>query len=381
MVLGVDGWSAYFDFASENNIFSLLIKLIIQYGLFLGIISIFALIGFLFQFKIQKLTISTKIKNFFSISGIFLFFALPKINYAILFFLPWVCFYAVLGIEFVKENTSKKIFQTILFLLVIMIIIQNIGITAISLFSGIILIILLIVIFLIFFIENIKFRGVDMKKISKICLILSLLILSIITVTVNLDKYSDEFPYSYISQDEIILGEYLKEININHKNVISYDSKVGSRIAAIGFQPIICTFNDPALLYYQYSWDTFDTDYILENTQLDFSNLRYLLKYGTPYVSPITPHSLQYYKIFLNYIKLDLLDKDDLKLAQLSDIKYIITKNDDDFNYIFPDVLINEVKIFKSASEVGILLLTTENLRLYEIVYSEESMCDLSSSI
>jgi len=96
-------------------------------------------------------------------------------------------------------------------------------------------------------------------------------------------------------------------------------------------------------------------------------------------VSPIRPQNLQYYKIFVNYIKLNLTDEEDLKLAQIYDIKYIITKNDDDFTYSFIDVLLDEVKIFWSASEVGVLLLQTENLRLYEILYSEEMLNDLSA--
>lgn len=50
---------------------------------------------------------------------------------------------------------------------------------------------------------------------------------------------SGDFPFDYVSEDELMIAEYLKKYITKHEITIVYNELVARRIQAISFQPLL----------------------------------------------------------------------------------------------------------------------------------------------
>lgn len=337
---------------SNDSFIGVAWNLAIDYALRFGFISILALWGFITHFSIDKSNEKEMIIHTFFIvlGGVSLFLA-PFSTYTTLIVLPWFAYFGIFGAKSLVEWQSKWVkcvigilptFFGLLYSVVVIILpIHLIG--AILLAIGSILEII------------IKPEDNHSKRIIHFYVILFFAIIIISRISVDGLITSQNFPYSYASEDEIMVAEYLKKYNSKQEIVVVYHHIVARRIQAIGFQPVLYPENPPASVYY----DWISIEQIQNKTVLDFSEqLSSGIPFKTDYIDPERSK--------IDVLFLDLRDKDNIERIHNFKVRFIVTDNipsgywSSRWGSIQPP-------LFVSIFEVGTLRVETRNLRLYEI--------------
>lgn len=301
-LFGVDFRKIESPWFSNSSIFGLLINIIIDYGLRIGLISIFFPIGVFFSIKTildtgsltsdenKKSDYSSSLnldEDFIFRSVIDLFFILALVlvwtytTYSTVIFLPVYILFSIKGliemtkrIKFLYIIITLNVF-TIIFLFLYQFLIISV-LPYIILYVSITFALSLIVI-LVFLIDkkdyskNLKLVKLLRKLNSKKNILLLVIPMMIFSTLVNdsLILHSEiEFPYSYISDEEISVINFLKESGIDGIIYVSHP-QVSRTLSGYGFLPTINGYHSAHQLYYR--WINPIT--VKENTILGFLNL------------------------------------------------------------------------------------------------------------
>ncbi|MHA1976552.1 MAG: hypothetical protein ACW98F_11905 [Candidatus Hodarchaeales archaeon] len=378
---------------SNNSIIGIVWNLSIDYFLRIGLIFPLAILGFLVQFeKILRrkypfsssqeyasefssdFTIfpTSQVKEIseqftdkteevlylttFLVFGIFLVFVSPISKYTSLFVLPWFAFYSVIGVRFLlnwRTNYLNYIIGCLPFIFglfysffVVFLPIYVIGAFILAIFS----------------VSNFIYERTNIIMHSyeyiKIILFLSIVIISLISTDGLTHQLSApyEFPFSYMSDDELQISNYLKEFNHENDVIVVFNPTVARRIQAMTFQRVLFPLNQPAVVYYGF----ISSEEVRNHTQI---NIMSLFDSATPFqYTGVDPE-----KVLRNsYLGLDLNTTIGIEQAHSLDLRYVVIENTTKPLWR-SQWGTNEVLLFTSVSSVGNLLLETQYLRLYEI--------------
>ena len=373
-LFGAKGW--VFNFVTKEttivqslngNVFFIISLLAYTYVFFgFGLITILFVFGFLLQFNKSSNVITNKLhKGFFITAGFFVSIIIPFMDYAPLFILPWVCFYSSIFIRYLNRRFKKnrKLFYFICIWIVFLIYLQRIGLTSMATYFLVLLLVGSLILLTISIYEILKFSNSYFHIISKLSLVIIFGIMLSSTAFTSLDDQNSSFPNYSLSNDEIIIAEYLEENNINNRIIVSYNQRVGRRIQAIGFQPVILTSNPPAMLYYHYL--NLSEEYIRSVTNFAF---HYIFRYGTPFVANVTARSLETDYLYKKVLELDLRNSSDYSIAiHEFQIGYVLLSSNPEDNVSIEGFSNN---LFESIIETGNVKINTSHLILYELAPS-----------
>lgn len=261
--------------------------------------------------------------------------------------MPWFTFFAVIGLKSIMEWQPEWIknligiipafFGFLYSIIVIVLPIHLIGAVLLSIgsFLGMIL----------------EPKNTRSMRIKPFFVILCFTIVIFSRISVDGLIYYSSFPFNYASKDEIIIAEYLNKYNSKQEIVVAYNNLVAKRIQALSFQPVLRPANHPASVYY--GW--ISVKEIQIKTVFDFLEI---LRTGIPFKTNITfPESSLFYSV--SY--LDLRDLKSFEKIHNTGIRYVVTYNPSSADFT------QNMPLFSSIMEVGILRIETCYLRLYEI--------------
>jgi hypothetical protein len=339
---------------TNDNMLGIFWNLVVDYSLRIGLMGLLTIIGFIGKFIIiDKSNNYNEIDLFYLILGNILAFLSPISLYISIIVLIWGSYYAVTGLQILQTKMQFRNFFGLIPLLF-------------GIYYSIIVMTLVLYLFLALLvavfstIQLIKEKNNKMNKVSNDVYFTFIIIFSIITVSFIAHDgllLSQEFPYSYASDEELEIAEYLKNNNLDNYITLSYHFLVSTRIQAYSFQPVLATSNEPASIYYGYQ----SIQEVKNNTTFDLSNL---FKKGVPFQKNYKQAELV---IRDNVIALDLQKKEDLILVLSLKIKYIILNINELGNLYTPYGSISDIPLFISIINVGIIRYQTRNLILYEI--------------
>jgi hypothetical protein len=348
---------------SNDSIIGIIWNLLVDYLLKIGFILPLAFLGFIVQFFSTNEESNEGYDLFgvdksiyiatFLMFGILLSLMSPISTYTSIFGIPWFTFYAVIGVKFLFQWRIKVLSYAIGFFPFVLAVIYSIYVVPlhIHLLGGLIII---------FFSISIYFIRKERRKYWKpyyasiICS--SLILVSLISI--NGLYNSDDFPFNYVHDDEIIISRYLKDINCEGKIILVYNPKVARRIQALAFKSVIFPGNGPANIYY----NLIAIDEIKMHTEFSISNL----------IKSASPTPFQYMgenperNILNQIINLNLTNLADVETLHSYGVNFIITENSTE-----PRFLTRwgewENPILTSIVAVGILRVETNYLSLYEV--------------
>ncbi|MFX0087463.1 MAG: hypothetical protein ACFFAU_17570 [Candidatus Hodarchaeota archaeon] len=334
---------------NNDSIIGVAWNLMIDYALKFGIISLFSVWGFINQFFINESDKNEAIiRKFFLILGLFLIFISPISIYTSIILLPWIGYYAILGLKSILAlqlgwikyliGILPSFFGLFYFLIVADLPIHLISAIILALGSLIIIII--------------KQRKISEVK-NDFFLILCIAIIIFSKTSTDGLIISSNFPFNYISDDEFIIAKYLEKYNSKQEIIAVYHSLVARRIQAIGSQPVISPKNYAANLYF--GW--ISAEEIHEKTIFDISQVL-KLGVGIPF---ITNRTIPENDMFYYASRSDLRDIRGLERVYALGIRYVVISN-----LIFEELNPN-LLLFTSVLEMGVLRAETRYLKLYEI--------------
>lgn len=357
-IFGISGYS-FINAEVENYgkilSFQAIMNLAINYSYNTGISIIIGAIGFLLILIEKKKEVPNRPRNIFLITGMFLAFFIPYFDYGILFFIPFISFFASVFIIRIQKSKFKDLITYVIVIL---------SVIRIQIMILIILIILSLpyLIIEIFKIYHLKFKFSAFisyhKKLRKILLFLSLMSIFLIVPITTESKST--------TSETRIIGEFLEKENIDDSIVLCYNFKVARKVAAYGFQPVLPNNIPPSKLYYHFLG--LNKEKIISETTFDIERL---FNFGSPYYHF---SSFDYYQMFLPIIKINLTNPsyEEIQLLKEFHIGYVINRineslidNYSDLNDINPI----EIRIFKTVINYGVLLFQTDNFRLFKINY------------
>ncbi len=352
MIFPIDSRKTTEFLLSNSTLLGVAWNLMIDYMLRIGLISLISIVGFISQFFSIKGTGTNSLVNSFFLSvGFFFALTSPFSLYNSLIILPWFSYYSAAGINVLLNWRRQWIKDLIGFIPVLFCFLYSFIVIALPFHFIISLIIALVSAF-----KIIRNQHINQRRIRN--LFYFILCSSIILFTrVSVDGLivSGDFPFNYVSNDEIIIAEYLKENNLKQEISFVYDNAVARRIQGICFQPVLFPLNYPANAYY--GWISIEE--IKNETTFDFS---LLAKSGIPFNVNFDSPEI-YYR---NLLQLDLRDEGNLDIIRNNSVRFIITDTPTS-GYWFTEYNKIQVPLFVSIVDVGILRVETQYLRLYEI--------------
>ncbi len=362
--LGISGYIHPLQLLLKTNELTItnIILLILQYGTKLGITGFFCIIGFFYTLIHFKGKEDSGDSQFFIILGILLVFISPRVDYAILFIYPWICYYGVIGLSSFQMRISKKQFEILSILILSGFFAQSVGLSALTVTTIILFFLLSLILITTLLIELLN-KEMTYHLRTKPILSFIFILTVLITAITPLENRESDLPFEYISEHEISIADYLERNNMKNDLVISFNHKIARRISAFGFQPVIPTYNPPSILYY----NLFDIskESIRELTRFEILNI---LKDGSPFKYNETLSTLEYYKYYLPLIELNVSNQEEYYQLLASGIRYVITYNSIE-DVTIPEIIKERGLLFDSIMEKGVLRLNTGLLSLYEVFY------------
>ena len=250
---------------SNESVFGLLINLVIDYGLRIGIFALFLPFGIYFMIKGDSFNEEKHQElTWFKLicSTLFISFVWTYTVYSTVAYLPMYILIMNFGLRFIFEHKKKN---SRLFALIVLLGFSFLYSLAYSLlFSNsyvypIIFLVIVIIPTTIYLVlsnlEKTKFKvqklliRIKKEHIVVACLITANIIFSLTTVDGQIITSEEEFPYSYISQDEIDMCNFLSSENITGYIYVA-NFQVSRRIGGYGFFPTINANHHAQQLYY-----------------------------------------------------------------------------------------------------------------------------------
>jgi hypothetical protein len=253
---------------TNDTYFGATVNLIIDYGIRLGVLSIFLPIGVLVTILKNRgnksLILHTLLLSLVA-------FTIPRSLYASVVFLPVFAYYSVMGVDYLVKGTRWNLLGTI---------IVAFSIIFVFLYSMIV-----VVVSILYLIGLLVFLGVSIamhianrlsktkKLASKIRKAAPLVITAGITIfsLITMDGLILQDQLSYMSEDEKFIVDYLS-LQDDPGITFVFSWVVGRRLEAYGY-PAVRAYNEHAALYFE--WLT--PEEVYENTELAFDVRTFLL--------------------------------------------------------------------------------------------------------
>jgi len=350
IIFGVDFRKIVSPWLNNSSFFGFLINLIIDYGLRIGLISIFFPIGIFISIKeiiegganrtikkgkldddsLLSLDEDFVYKSIINLAFILaLAFVWTYTTYSTVTFLPIYIIFSIKGlIEISKKiKFSQIIFMVNILSLLFIVLYQFLIISVLPYIIAYIVISLLFILIMTLVIveerkeptKKLKFV-LFLKKITDrkniILLIIPVMIFSTVVNDSLLLRSEVKFPYSYISDEEISIINYLNERGVDGIIYVSHH-QVSRELSGYGFLPTINGYHSPQQLYY--GW--INPVSVREYTQINILNF---------IINPDANYQLQNYeKMLISIIsKLNASSIEDLNTLINFHVQYaVILKN------------------------------------------------------
>jgi len=314
---------------SNKTIFGFFLNLIIDYGLRLGLISVFFPIGVLKIIFLSKRYFEYEENSNELLNNIFGNFSLLIIGfvwsytlYATVVYLPLYYFYSLHGLEIMLTISNRKIKITILlcfflsvfgfFLLYSIIILKQ------YFFIIVFLIIFLVSLLLSEDLINIFIKKTKIKfqvlpeKFLAIFLFCNIVLFGITVFEGQLISSEREYPYSYISKEEISVINFIREEEINGLIYVSHHL-ISRYIGGYGFLPTINGYRHSQQLYY----NLLSKEEVQQGYKFNLWNLMTNPTDNYIYKDPET--------ILINkIIDINITKEEDFNILKLYNIQYLI---------------------------------------------------------